>query len=82
MVGWQTTGQTDSGSITFNKEVYLDDPKRVTTGVLRDTAYLTASDGFAASTDELQIPIASSAKAKLTIEKSIPSFLDTGENSR
>lgn len=79
VVGWQVTGQTDSGSITFNKEVYLDDPKRVTTGVLRDTAYLTASDGFAASTDELQIPIASSAKAKLTIEKSIPSFLDTGE---
>lgn len=79
VVGWQVTGQTDSGSITFNKEVYLDDPKWVTTGVLRDTAYLTALDGFAASTDELQIPIASSAKAKLTIEKSIPSFLDTGE---
>ncbi|MFQ2100475.1 hypothetical protein [Aeromonas sanarellii] len=78
-VAWEAVGQTDSGSITFNKEVYLDDPKRVTTGVLRDTAYLTALDGFAASTDELQIPIASSAKAKLTIEKSIPSFLDTGE---
>lgn len=78
-VGWQTTGQTDSGSITFDKMVYLDDPKRVTTGMLRDTAYLTASDGFAASTNELQIPIASSVMAKLMIEKSIPNFLDAGE---
>lgn len=78
-VGWQVTGQTDNGSITFDKTVYLDDPKRVTSGVLRDTAYLTASDGFTAETDELQIPIASSVQAMLTIQKSIPDFLDTGE---
>ena len=78
-VTWQAIGQTDSGSITFDKDVYLDNPKRVATGVLRDTAYLSASDGFTAQTDELQIPIASSVKAKLTIEKSIPSFLDEGE---
>ena len=78
-VGWETLGQTDGGSITFDKVVYLDNPKRVTTGVLRDTATLSASDGFKASTNELQIPIASSVKAKLTIQKSIPNFLDTGE---
>lgn len=78
-VGWQVTGQTDNGSITFDKTVYLDDPKRVTSGVLRDTAYLTASDGFNAETDELQIPITSSVQAMLTIQKIIPDFLDTGE---
>lgn len=78
-VGWEALGQTASGSITFDKQVYLDDPKRVTSGVLRDTAHLTASDGFTASTNELQIPIASSAMAELTVQKSIPAFLDTGE---
>lgn len=66
-------------TITFDKTVYLDDPKRVTSGVLRDTAYLTASDGFNAETDELQIPITSSVQAMLTIQKIIPDFLDTGE---
>ncbi|MBV7438603.1 hypothetical protein [Aeromonas sp. sif2416] len=79
VVTWEATGLTDGGSITFDKEVYLDDPKRVTTGMLSDIAYLSASDGFIAQTDQLQIPIASSVKAKLTIQKSIPSFLDTGE---
>lgn len=78
-VGWEAIGQTDGGSITFDKQVYLDDPKRVASGVLRDTAYLTASDGFKAQTNELQIPIASSAMAELTVQKSIPAFLDTGE---
>lgn len=78
-VTWQVTGQTDSGEITFNKTVYLDDPKRVTTGVLSDIAYLNAADGFKSSTKPLEIAISSSAHAKLTIDKTIPGFLDAGE---
>ncbi|TFF81271.1 hypothetical protein DRM94_00405 [Aeromonas taiwanensis] len=78
-VGWEVAGQTTSGSITFVKQVYLDQPKRVTSGVLRDTAHLMALGGFTADTNELQIPITSSVQGILTIQKSIPSFLDTGE---
>ncbi|WP_421246304.1 hypothetical protein [Aeromonas sanarellii] len=78
-VTWEATGQTGNGSITFEKMVYLDNPKRVTSGVLSDIAYLSASGGYKTQTDKLEIPITSSAQAKLTIEKNIPNFLDTGE---
>lgn len=76
-VGWQSLGQMAGGSITFSKTVYLDDPKRVTSGTLRDTATLTS--GVFTSSYPLEIPIASSASVELKITKSIPGFLDEGE---
>jgi len=62
-----------SGSIEFGKTVYLDQP-RDTSGTLSDTATLTASDGFTASSNA-SVSIQSDAKVNLTITKTIPNIL-------
>src|SRR5262249_31284742 len=47
-VSWTSDTQSGDGSVTFNKTVYLDQP-RETSGSLDDTATVTGSNGFTAS---------------------------------
>ncbi|HKY92754.1 MAG TPA: hypothetical protein VJM11_17015, partial [Nevskiaceae bacterium] len=77
-VTWNSATQTDSGSITFTKTLTLDGP-RVTSGTLSDTATLTASDAFTATSNTLDIGITSSASVELTVTKTIPDFMDIGQ---
>jgi len=79
-VKWGSGAQSDSGSITFNKTLYLDG-RRITSGVLSDQAHLRASDGFTTSSNQLNVNISSSASVKLRIRKTIPADygLDPGE---
>lgn len=79
-VVWNSGTQASSGSVTFNKTLYLD-AKRITSGVLTDQATLNASDGFQTVSDPLNIPVSSSASVKLRIHKTIPADygLDPGE---
>ncbi len=77
---WTTTDpQTGSGSITFNKTVYLE-AKRITSGTLTDVASVAGNNGFAAATNPVEIAITSSARSKLTINKKYEGApLTTGE---
>jgi hypothetical protein len=79
-VGWSSGSQGDSGYVDFVKTVYLDQP-RITTGSLSDTATLTGSDGFTTS-DDLSVPISSSATVSLTIDKTIPVVLGAGDSTQ
>jgi hypothetical protein len=76
-VDWSTTGVTADGSVVFSKTVYLDS-RRITSGSLSDTAKIlsgeTTLDSFL-----LSIPISSTASTKLTISKTVPDILATGE---
>ena len=47
-VGWEYTA-TDSGSVTFTKTVYVDEP-RITSGTLSDTATITGDGDVVLST--------------------------------
>jgi hypothetical protein len=68
---WTSDTQSDSGSVTFNKTVYLTSPAPViATDTLQDSSNLTASSGFVAS-DASNIDLKSDALASLTINKSI-----------
>jgi hypothetical protein len=78
-VGWSSGTQSASGSVTFNKTVYVDEP-RITSGSLTDTATLTGSDGATAS-DTATVTITTSATTTLTIDKTIPDVLGTGETA-
>ncbi len=69
-VNWSATGQTDSGSVTFNKTIYLT-PFLVTSGVLSDTATLKTTDQSLTS-NPVNISFSSTASVTLTVSKSIP----------
>ncbi|WKE65662.1 hypothetical protein PVT67_18690 [Gallaecimonas kandeliae] len=79
-VTWVSDKQHDDGSVTFNKTVYLDEPRR-TNGTLSDTAYLLGSDGFT-DQDSATVTIDSDAYVDLTINKSISEdILQGGETA-
>jgi len=68
---------SSSGSVTFNKTVYLD-MARITSGVLTDSAVLTSPDSTLMLTaGPVNVNISSSASPTLTISKSIPANLYT-----
>ena len=78
-VNWgTTTAVTGDGSVTFNKTIYLAG-KTITTGTLSDSATLAGLDGFVATPSALSIGISSSASVQLTLSKTIPIILGTGE---
>lgn len=81
-VNWGVSGQTGSGSVTFDKTVTLD-ARRVTSGKLSDTAKLVATEGDFKTTASADVLISSDAKVKLKVVKSIPKWsaaqLDPGE---
>lgn len=71
-VGWSSGTVASSGSVTFDKTIYLADPW-ITSGTLFDQAFLTRTDTQdVISSNTLNIPISSTATVKLTINKSIP----------
>jgi hypothetical protein len=77
-VVWGVMGQTASGSVDFNKTVYLG--QLVTSGVLSDVATLAGVDGFAKTTPVLDINISSTSFSTLTINKSYSGLvLSAGE---
>jgi uncharacterized repeat protein (TIGR01451 family) len=72
-VSWTSDVQSGDGSVTFNKTVYLDQPRQ-TTGSLDDTATVTGSDGFTSQASG-SVDIMASAQVALTINKTIPDVL-------
>ncbi len=76
-VTWNSDEQSDSGSVTFSKTIYVE-KGTVGTGELSDTATLTGSEGFTASADA-SIVINVDTRPTLTIEKSIPDILTGSE---
>lgn len=76
-VTWTSDAQSDNGSVTFNKTVYLDQPRQ-TSGSLSDLATVTGSDGFTASAFG-SVDITASALVNLTINKTIPNVLQGSE---
>lgn len=78
-VAWGLAGQTSSGQVDFVKTVYLLS-KTLTTGTLTDTATLVTTDTkFTKIVGPIDVSISSSATVKLTISKTIPPILGTGE---
>ena len=69
-VDWAALLVTDSGSVTFNKSIYLAGPI-VTSGVLTDTAELDTADQSVTS-NPVNIDISSTATVQLTVSKTIP----------
>jgi len=69
-VDWEALAQAGSGSITFNKTIYLS-PFLVTSGVLSDTAKLDTTSQHLSS-NPVNINISSTATVKLTVSKNIP----------
>lgn len=74
--GTHTTGPvtwsypaSDSGSVTFAKTVYLDQP-RIVTGALSDTATVTGSDSGTQSASA-SVSVSSGAQVALTIDKTL-----------
>lgn len=79
-VEWGATGLTASGSVVFNKTLYLDPKRIVSGGVLTDIATLASTDNsYKTTSNELTVGISSTATTALTIKKSIPALLGTGE---
>jgi hypothetical protein len=76
-VSWTSDSQSDDGSVTFTKTVYVDEPME-TTGTLSDVATLTGSDGFTDSANA-SVSITSDATTTLTIDKTIPNILQGAE---
>ena len=77
-VNWSSGTVSGDGSVTFEKLVHLDQ-SRITSGSLVDTATVTGSDGFTKSAS-LSVDISSSATVSLSISKTIPAILQTGES--
>lgn len=78
-VGWTSTSQSGSGSVTFAKTVYIA-AATSGSGTLSDTATLTASDGFTTNAG-LNIGLSASPTVELTIKKNIPGgIIGTGES--
>lgn len=78
-VGWTSASQTDSGSVTFAKTVYVTTATS-TSGTLSDIATLTGSDGFTADADA-SVAIDSTRLVSLTIAKTIPNVLSGSETA-
>jgi hypothetical protein len=76
-VGWTSVSQNGNGFVDFDKTIYLDG-KQVTSGILSDTATLNASDGFTAQATA-SVNISSTVFGKLTVQKSVPDVLESGE---
>src|SRR5262245_26709083 len=76
-VSWTSDVQSGDGSVTFNKTVYVDQPRQ-TTGSLKDTATATGSDGLEASATG-SVDITTSAQVSLAVNKTIPDVLQTGQ---
>lgn len=77
-VSWTSGTQLGNGAVTFAKTIYLDEPA-ITTGKLSDTATLNGIDGFTTQAS-LDVNISSDANVALTINKTIPNVLQTGES--
>lgn len=69
-VAWAAADQASSGSITFDKTIYLANQMVGNLGTLSDTAYLDTTAQHLSS--PVSIGIDSSATVKLTISKTIP----------
>src|SRR4029079_10020172 len=78
-VEWSSGTQSASGSVTFDKTIYVPVGTE-TNGSLDDTATLTGSDGFSDSATG-SITIDASRTSTLTITKTIPNVLQTGESA-
>jgi hypothetical protein len=78
-VVWNSGTVSGSGSVTFDKTVYLDKP-RVSSGVLSDSAELTGSNGATASASAAT-DLSADALVSVTIDKTIPDILDAGESA-
>jgi hypothetical protein len=76
-VSWTSDTQSDSGSVTFDKTVYVSAPVS-SSATLDDTATLNASDGFSADFDAT-VHISASFQVTLTINKTIPNVLTGAE---
>lgn len=68
-VDWLSAAQTASGTITFDKTIYVTG-LLVTSGTLSDTAHLTSTDQYLSA--PASITTNSSAAVKLTVSKTIP----------
>ncbi len=78
-VTWTSDQLSGSGSVRFDKTLYLDRP-RITqpAGALTDTATITASEGFTTSASA-SAALTSTALVDLTIDKTIPDILQGDE---
>jgi hypothetical protein len=74
-VSWTSSSQSGNGSVTFNKTVYVDQP-RITSGTLSDTATLSGSNGFSA-TANASTTIVTDASVSLAITKSLAQAVST-----
>ncbi len=77
-VVWNSGTLSGSGSVTFDKTVYLDKP-RVSSGQLSDTAELTGSNGATASASAAT-DLSANATVSITVTKTIPDILDGDES--
>ena len=68
-VDWLSSAQTSSGSITFDKTIYMTG-LLVTSGTLSDTAHLTSTSQSLSA--QASITTSSTATVKLTVSKTIP----------
>ncbi len=78
-VSWTSNTQTDSGSVTFNKTVYVAGPIQ-TSGSLSDTATLTGSSGFTTSASA-SVGVSADARVSLTINKTVAPALTSGSQT-
>ncbi|WP_299178598.1 hypothetical protein [uncultured Neptuniibacter sp.] len=76
-VTWESDPQSESGSVTFNKTVYLDMPRNVN-GLISDTATLNGSDGAFAQ-QSASSDISATATSELTINKTVDITPDGNE---
>jgi len=75
---WNSGIQNGDQQVEFVKTFQLD-AKRVTSGVLTDTALLVGSDGFTTQTTPISVNVDSTASVKLGLSKEIPPILTGGE---
>jgi len=76
---WDSGSQSTSGSIQFDKTVYLNPAGTATTGDLTDTATATASDSQTTNSDSADVKITSAPVTKLTINKTLDSAVATDQ---
>ncbi|HXF74082.1 MAG TPA: hypothetical protein VNO79_15925 [Actinomycetota bacterium] len=77
-VTWTSEPQSGSGSVTFTKTVRLDEARR-TEGSLSDTAQVIGDQGRVLDQARASVDVRADATVRLTIEKSIPEGVLTGE---
>jgi hypothetical protein len=71
--------QSASGSIQFDKTIYLSPAGTATTGDLTDTATATASDTSTQTNDSADVKITSAPVTKLTINKTLDATVGTDQ---